>query len=353
MVELGLPAVIDGTYGEGGGALVRTALAMSALTLRPLRIQNVRGGTTHPGLTAEDRTLIAILQHACAAETVFVEEGSHQFSFLPTRLPVGIDAQLPLLEAHGKPGHQGGPTLLAAIAPVFAKTGRYVTLEIAGETHGQNSLSFDALAHQTLNAYRRFGFHTYADLLEAGYGRGSHGRIHLEIEPSALHGVSFRERGGLREMSAVICASDLSDGIGQRAVSHLSKLAQHSNIELDIEVVSPPSRQSGFHVSIFAEFERGFGSGSAAGARGLRTEAVVQTAFERFMQWLRTDATVDEYLADQLLVLAAIAEGPTFLKVSRLTPRVLTTVWVIKQFMPIPITVRGKEGEPGAITIKK
>ncbi len=68
---------------------------------------------------------------------------------------------------------------------------------------------------------------------------------------------------------------------------------------------------------------------------------------------MKTDATVDPYLADQLLLAAISAEGETTFKTSSLTQRFLTMAWVIKQFVPIHITVKGKEGDPGLVTIKR
>jgi RNA 3'-terminal phosphate cyclase (ATP) len=68
---------------------------------------------------------------------------------------------------------------------------------------------------------------------------------------------------------------------------------------------------------------------------------------------MSSNATVDPFLADQILLTAVFAEGETNFKVSRLTQRLLTTIWVVKQFAPIHITVRGSEGSPGQVTIRR
>ena len=92
MATLCTPILVDGSYGEGGGALLRASLVMSALTMQPFRITNVRGATNHPGLDVEDLILLRALAAACAAEHVGAELGSSAVSFLPTRKARGLAA---------------------------------------------------------------------------------------------------------------------------------------------------------------------------------------------------------------------------------------------------------------------
>ena len=87
------------------------------------------------------------------------------------------------------------------------------------------------------------------------------------------------------------------------------------------------------------------------GAQGVRAETVAQQAFEELLDWMSGSSTVDPYLADQLVIPLAFAEGSSSFTVSRLTKRFLTIVWVIKQFLPIHLTVRGTENGPGVVTI--
>ena len=82
-------------------------------------------------------------------------------------------------------------------------------------------------------------------------------------------------------------------------------------------------------------------------------EMIAQNAFDAFLDWHGGTWTTDSFLADQLLVTAALAETETTFSVQRLTQRFLTTVWVIKQFLPIRITVRGQEGEAGLVTVRR
>jgi len=313
----------------------------------------VRGALRAQGLQAEDLAIIEALRLSCHAETVSCEIGATEFSFLPTRRPRALDATVGIPEAHDGPGHANSVVILNTLTPLLARTGAYSALALHGETFGMSALGFDSYAGVTLPALRRMGLHADVDLIEGGFGRGSRGQVRAEIEPSVIEGVDWSSRGELFGVRAVVTLAELPDGIADRAISFLQRLAHHSNVEMEIEVVRVRSRNPGIHLTIGAEFERGFGGSQSMGAKGLRVETVVQTGFERFMNWLRSEATTDEYLIDQLIIPAAIAEGPSLFKVNRLTQRFLTTVWVVKQFLPIHITVKGREDEPGTVSVRR
>ncbi|MEQ1932262.1 MAG: RNA 3'-terminal phosphate cyclase, partial [Fimbriimonadaceae bacterium] len=198
------PIVLDGTFGEGGGALVRTALTMSALTQQPVRISSVRGNLKAQGLQPEDLTILNALKLSTHAETTGAELGSTEFSFLPTRAPIALNGALKVPEGLDGLSHANAPTVLNTLIPVLARTGAYSTLAMSGETYGTNALGFDSLAGPTLALYGRMGIYAIADQIEAGFGRNSSGAITLEVEPSAVNGLEWSARGELVRIQAVL-----------------------------------------------------------------------------------------------------------------------------------------------------
>ncbi len=344
--------VIDGSHGEGGGALIRAAMGMAAITQQPFKLNNVRQGTKFPGLDAEDITLIKVLAESCGAEVQGVERGSEYFSFLPTRRPRGLSKKI---EADRNESMRGPNALilLTALIPVFTRSGSYCSLIAEGETFGTHALSYDAFSNVTLPAFRKFGVHAFPDLLRAGFGRDSNGEVGLDIEPSAVNGIQWMTRGTLKTVGAVVTTCGLPGLVGERGISHLKKLAQSANLPLVVDRRDVEGRGPGAYVTIWAEYENGLGSGAAMGSRGIRIENLAQMAFEECYEWMASDATIDPYLADQILLLAVLAETPSFFKVSRLTKQFLTAVWVVKQFTPIHITVIGSENGPGEVTVKR
>lgn len=353
MAVLGSPLVIDGSHGEGGGALLRTALSMAALTQQQVRIVNVRGGTNRPGLNPEDLTVLRAITLASSAECLGGEAGSSSLTFLPTRRPRGLNERIDVCDGEDGPGFASAPVVLLALLPVLARTGMLSALSAQGETYGSRVLSYDYFAHVTIPALRRFGLYADPDQALAGFGRGTRGEIKLEVEPSHLQGVDWSERGHSTGVRAVITTSELADHVAARGVQHLGRLAYYAGFEVEATAQVVESRSPGAMVTVWNEFEGGFGGCAVMGQRGVRIEAVIQQAFEGFSGWLQSDATVDEHLADQIIVTAALADGETKFVVDRITKRFLTTVWVIKQFLPIHITVRGSEDGPGEVTVRR
>ncbi|AIE84289.1 RNA 3'-terminal phosphate cyclase [Fimbriimonas ginsengisoli] len=344
---------IDGSHGEGGGALLRTAFAMAALTQQAVRIHSVRGGTKFPGLDVEDLTYLKALARICRAETTGAEIASETVGFFPTNRPEGFSGALSGDQHQSAPRGPNACVLLGALLPVLAKSGVYSSLAVEGETFGANSLSYDYFANVTLAALRKTGLYAFPELMTAGFGRESKGQVTLDVEPSALQGVTWSDRGKLKEIRAIVSTASLPASVGDRAVAHLRRLAQNSGLQMQAEHIEVGARGAGVYVTSWAQYERGMGGGTAMGMRGLRSETLAQLAFEEMYEWMAGPSTVDPYLADQLLLPLVMAEGESVFTVSRLTSRFLTCSWVVKQFTPIHITIRGSENGPGSITIKR
>lgn len=353
MASTGTLIQLDGSHGEGGGALVRTALAMAALTQQAVKIDHVRAGTNHPGVDVEDLTLIKALAKSCGAETIGSELGSNSVSFLPTKrcsgLKNGLDLD-PKLLASRVPNAN---VLLNALLPVLARAGAYSHISLGGETYGSHSLCYDYFANVTLGAQRRLGLYAFPEQITAGFGREGGGEVTLEVEPSHLQAVNWSKRGEMVAARAVVSVGELPMTIAHRGLAHLTNLGINAKLPFEIDIIGVDSRKPGVCVTAWVEYENGIGGATAMGAKGVRIEAVAQAAFEDTFEWVRSGTSVDPYLADQILPTAIFAEGETTFTVSRLTKRFLTIVWVIKQFLPIHVTVKGTEGEAGEISIRR
>lgn len=343
---------LDGSYGEGGGALLRTAFVMAALTQQPVRIQNVRTNSKFPGLDVEDITVLKVLAQMTKGETVGAEPGSSQVSFIPTSRPRGLNGLIEATRNEAKRG-PNACIVLSSLLPVLARGGVYSTLQAQGETFGKNALSYDYFSQVTIPALRKVGLYAYPELTSAGFGRESNGTIHLEVEPSVLTPIEWRDRGRLIGIKAAVSYAGLPDQVADRAVGHLAKLAQNSGLQMEAKAYPVGSRTMGIFVTTWATYERAMGGGAAMGMKGVRAETLAQLAFEEMFQWMATPSTVDPFLADQLLLPLIFAEGESTFAVSKLTQRFLTCAWVIKQFIPIHITIKGSEGGPGTVTIRR
>jgi len=347
------PVTLNGAHGEGGSALLRTALTMAALTQQTARIHGIRGATRKPGLTSEDLTFVRALEAATQAELTGDFLRSEDLTFRPKRMPRPLRQTFSLNE-HEEGNIPGSAmVVLASLVPVLARSGAYSRVTVTGETYNQNALTYDVFDRQTLAAYRALGVFASPELNWAGFGYGSRGEVTLEVEPSSLTGIDWSKRGEMRRESAVIAYSELPEAMVERGVAHLQHLFVRMDRPIEVECVQVRARTPGVFVSLMGEAECGFGCGTALGSRGVRIEQVVQTALEPYLDWYRSGSATDPFLIDQMLILAALAETPSQITTSRITSRLITMTWVIKQFLPIPITLLGREGEPGIIKIAR
>jgi RNA 3'-terminal phosphate cyclase (ATP) len=324
---------------------------MSVLTQQPLKVSDVREGTRYPGLDPEDLTIIHALAESCAAEVSGVAVGSGAFSFAPKRPPKGVNGRLATIRNESNRG-PNALIVLTSLLPVMARTGVYSSLIAEGETYGLNALGFDGFANTTLGALKKLGLYAFASQEEPGFGRESRGEVALDIEPSEIRGIEWGSRGKLVELAGVVATSKLSRSVAERAISHLEKLSKGIELPLALEHSEWDTASTGCHITLWAHYERGFGGASAMGAKSIRVEILAQSAFDQLLEWMHEEACLDPYVADQILVPCVIAESPTTFSVSRLTQRLLTSIWVVKQFTPIHITVRGVEDGPGTVSIR-
>ncbi|MBS1717026.1 MAG: hypothetical protein JSS72_04775 [Armatimonadetes bacterium] len=341
---------IDGAHGEGSGALFRTAVTMSVLTQQAVHIENIRGASSFPGLDAEDIQFLRALQASSKADVERDEVGSSKLTFAPTRKACKLEMELPDIE-----GSRRNPNALVvqgSLIPVLARAGAYSVLESRGETYGFNSLTYDYFVGVSSYALGAMGINAMPELIKAGYGRDSFGELKMEIEPSAVQGIEWTDRGKRLSCNAIITTSNLPQSIAHRGTAHLAKLAAHAGIEVTPMIREVPAERPGVFVTMYATYQRGVGGATAMGARSVRMEHLVQTAFQQTMQWMSGPETTDPFVADQLLIPAMLAEGPTTFTTSCLTLRFLTTVWVMKQFVPIRVTISGQQDGPGAVNIR-
>lgn len=342
---------IDGTHGEGGGALLRTALALAALTQQAVHIRGVRGQMRKKGLTSEDLTFLRALQTITQGQAQGDQPGSGELSFIPRRAPRPIDAKFEMT-AHQQGTVPGNALIvIESLLPVLARAGGYSRITVTGETYNPSTLTFDAFEHATLAAHRAQGLYAYGSLGLAGFGFGARGEVTVEVEPSALHGFLWTHRGEERGCQCVIVTAELPREVAERGLLHARDQMRAIGLDGDVEHIEVNSRTPGAFVTVIGGFVHGAGVGCGMGSRGLRMEKVVDEAFDAFEDWRRSGATVDAYLADQLLLPAALASTPTAFTTPKITQRLLTMAWTIKQFLPIPITVLGREGEAGTVRV--
>ncbi len=349
MKDVGNRLRIDGSYGEGGGQVLRTALALSVALRRPVEVTNIRKARPKPGLQPQHLTAVIAASAICGASVNGAALSSTGLAFTPGDVQGG-NYTFDVSDIKGSAGSTSLVFQTILLPLFFAELPS--TLVLLGGTHVPWSPTFHYLKQVFLPAL--FSLNADADINIEQWGwypRGG-GRVRASIRPCRkLNGLLLRDRGELKRLSGVSAVSNLPSGIAERqrarAVKVLSKLA----INAAIETAEAPSSGKGTLLFLLAEFGNCRAGFDSLGAVGKRAETVADEACSRMLHYLGTGGALDPYLADQLVPYLALAHERSEFTTSRVTRHLLTNIWVVRQFLDRKIEVEGNEGAEGKITI--
>jgi len=316
---------IDGSYGEGGGQIIRTSMTLSAITGRKVNISNIRANRPTLGLRPQHLTACKAVRKVCRGTLSHAEVGSTELSFEPGPI-VGGRYEFNI-------GTAGSVTLVAqTIIPILLKASKPSDLKIIGGTHVMKSPGYDYFEQVFLPALSRFGPSVESRLIRPGYYPKGGGEIELKLEPSPLHG----NRTWLQDdaVTVLIRIANLPVAIAMREKKvFLENEITHVMIR-EGEALSPGNAVTAW---------KGFRGAYSLGERGKRAEIVAKEALEAIN---KENADVDIHLADQLLLYAALAEGPSSYSTSSVTEHLKTNAYVISKFLDRKVDL-----DEGKITI--
>jgi RNA 3'-phosphate cyclase len=336
---------IDGSLGEGGGQVLRSALTLSLLTGTPIEIYNIRVHRPKPGLQTQHLFAVQAAAAVGDARVSDIHLGSTQLIFEPRAIHAG---------AFRFDLHTAGSTslILQTITIPLSHSVATSSVVLIGGTHVPWSPCFHYVALHWLRYLRQMGFNMELELERAGFYPGGGGSVRAVIHPvqqtSPLRAV---ERGSLNRIRGISAVANLSNQVAERqrrrAFDRLKPRCEHVEIEID----RLPSFGRGTMLLLVAEFEYFQCCFYSLGARGKPAEQVAEDAVAEFEAFIATDGCVDPYLADQLVVPMALTEGVSEIRTSQVTPHLTTNIEVVKLFLPVEIAVSGEIGQPGMIRV--
>lgn len=334
---------IDGSFGEGGGQILRTSVAMAAITETPVCIRNIRSNRSNPGLSAQHLTAIKAVASITDADVSGLILRSTEVTFVPGeirggayRLAIGTAGSVSLL--------------LQCLIPVALHSPETVLFDITGGTDVNWSPPIDYLRHVTLPALALAGCGVAIEVLRRGYYPRGGGQIKAVITPSRILGVDF-ERMDANMVYGCSHASRLPEHVAKRQRDAAATRLEAHGYAADIVTEHNPSIPKGSKGSRGSKdgnsnrgssagsgstgsgiaLWRGLMGGSALGARGKPAEVVGSGAADSIIRELDSGASVDVYLADQLIPYMAIARSGSF-TVRELSLHTKTNIWVCEQF---------------------
>jgi RNA 3'-terminal phosphate cyclase (ATP) len=345
--------VIDGSHGEAGGQILRTALSLAAITGRPLRIERIRAGRRRPGLAAQHLTAIRAAAAITEARLEDDTLGSQTLAFHARRRPLPGAYAFDVAEAR-EGGSAGAATLvLQTIALPLARAPGESTATAKGGTHVPWSPSFDYFDSVWLETLRGLGVKASAELNVWGFFPAGGGEIALRLGGSARppRPLTATERGGLVRIEGRAVAASLPAHIPQRMADRAEALLRPLGASLAVRTERVRSVSPGAWIFLRSVYENAVAGFGTHGRRGKPAEEVAEDAVAEFLQFHRGAAALDSHLADQLLLPLAFAEGPSEFTCAAVTRHLETNAWVIEQFGAARIGIGGESGGTGHVRI--
>lgn len=323
---------IDGSFGEGGGQILRSSLALSMVTGQPFRIQGIRSRRKKPGLLRQHLT-------AVQAATLVSNAGVEGATLNSTALTFRPQTVRPLRHTFSIGTAGSASLVLQSILPALVVADGPSVLTFEGGTHNQHAPPFDFLDRAFLPLVNRMGPRVTATLERYGFYPAGGGRFTISIEPMpSLQGFDLRDRGTIKSSSARAVLSSLPKHIADRELRTIGEVTGWSRDRLTMLEVERPVGP-GNVVLIDVESEALTEVFCGFGEMGVRAEELANSALRTMQEYIAADVCVGPHLADQLMLLLAIA-GQGSYSTMPLTLHSTTHIELIKRFLDVSIEVR-------------
>jgi len=344
--------IIDGSHGEGGGQILRSSLSLAAITGRPVRIENLRANRKKPGLAAQHLTSVRAAAMLCDAELAGAELGSQTLQFIPRKPVQAGDYFLDVAEA--REGGSAGAVMLVLqtlLLPLALAKGAS-TVVLRGGTHVDMSPSYDYVHDVWLPMLARMGVSAELSLVRSGWYPMGRGEIRLRISRAGkLRPLRIEHRGSLRTITGRALVANLPDHISERMASHVRDLLQSVGMTVEIEAVVMNAACPGAGLYLTAHYENCLAGFGAQGKRGKPAEQVAEEACAGLLQHYRSGAALEQHLADQLILPAALCRGESVFSVEHISPHLVTNAWVVERFGLARIDIIPAADETGYVKV--
>ncbi len=341
---------IDGSLGEGGGQVIRSSLTLAVMTGQPVHITHIRARRAKPGLQPQHLMAVRAAAQISSAEVEGATIGSAELTFRPNgvypgnyRFDIGTAGATALVV-------QTVFLPLALRNPISESS----EVMVIGGTHVPHSPAFHYLALNWLPVLRDLGCDVDLDMLLAGFYPQGQGQVRATFRPVArLAPLDLPERGALRAIRGISAVANLDMSIAVRQQQTALQRLKGRTSRLDIELLDMPARTKGTMLLLLAEFRHSTVCYFSLGALGKRAEQVADEACLWLEKFLAGTGAVDEYLADQLLLPLAFADGDSRFRTTLVTDHVRTNAAVIEAFGAADIDLEkdGRHGE-GSVRVR-
>ncbi len=344
---------LDGSHGEGGGQILRTALSLSLMTSRPFRLINIRVGRRTPGLMPQHLSAVRAAAGVSGASVSGDALGSTELTFAPTHEPCAGRYVIDVAEMTER-GSAGSVTLVlqTVVVPLALAEGPSEVI-VHGGTHVEWSPPFDHFTTTYLPALRRMGLQVDARLNRWGWYPIGKGEVVCSITGrSALGGngrgsprpIEALAPGVLRRVGGRAVAANLQAHIPQRMADRAHAALADLGVPIEVVAQRVSAACPGAGIFVHSDYEAWPAAFSAYGRLGKPSEAVADEVVAALREHHASGAAIELQLADQLLLPLSVAGGLSTFTTARSTRHLATNAWVIGEFEVADIVI-----EPSAV----
>jgi len=330
---------IDGSLGEGGGAILRLSVGFSILYNTPIVIENIRANRPKPGLRMQHLLGLRLLAEITSSNLSNCEVGSTKISFFPNptienrilTVSISTAASIGLLLQ---------PIQIACLGLKANKEHKVIDLILnGGATFGKWAPSLNYLEHVTFPLFRKSGLKINADTLKQGFYPKGGAKVHcsIKLREKELSPIDLTTLGEVKSIyGEIIITNQLKykkSNIPQR-IKNAIQSELKGKYDLNLKEKWVDSLSPGVGLCLWAESDNGahISSGTLLGERDLSSERLGKMAANNILKYIKNDIPVDNYLSDQLIPLIAYIKRPSKIKVMEVTNHTKTNIELIKRF---------------------
>ncbi len=324
---------IDGSFGEGGGQILRTSVALAQVLGEEVEVYNIRANRPKPGLSNQHLTVLKAFSKIFDAEVEGAQLGSTKIVFKPGRKPAGEEFKIDI-------GTAGSVTLLLqALLPAVVFYDLRLTLK--GGTDVRWSPPIDYFSEVFLRNVRNFGVDAEVELVRRGYYPRGGGIVRVVTHSSELSSANLENRGDMIGIRGVAHSCNLPHHITEREARASEEALKPYKVDIRLDRARCPSTGTG--IVLWAEFEVTSLGASSLGEKGKPAEVVGREAALHLKEEIDSGAGVDVHMSDQLIPYMAITQGGSF-TVREVSSHLTTNIWVAEKFVDVKFEVERRDG---------
>ena len=323
---------IDGSAHSGSGTILRYSAALASLLGEPLHLYNIRARREKPGLRPQHLQALEACRDLSGGKLEETRVGSREIFYSPGSILKGGDY-------HWDMGTAGSTTMLAyTLLPVALFADAPSRLSLVGGLFQDFAPSFFHFQRVLVPTLRKMGARVELEMVRPGYVPRGQGHIRMRVFPLAglLSPLRMIDPGPVVRLEGIALASHLArERVAERMAARCRELLEPEQWQAEIEILEDRSSvQKGAAFFLRAETENGcFLGADQAGKIGRRSEAIADFVAASLLEDVKTGATADRYLADQLILFAALARGRTGFSIPRPTEHLESNLWLVEKIL--------------------